>query len=198
MDIGKAFVDSWNIYVKNFIILILALLVAGVLGIITLGILAIPLFVGFQMMFVNAKRGKAIAFNDVFAPIGNFFKLVGAVLWMAILILLALLPGIICLMMNWNTIGGILLAAGILFDIYLGVNWMFALLLIQDKGLSISSALKASKELVGKNNWWMHLLLVFLVGLVGQIGGVAWGVGALLTQPLAQGALVCAYVDEAK
>jgi hypothetical protein len=176
MDIGKSFVDSWNIYIKNFIILLLALIVAGVLGCITLGLLAIPLIVGFQLMFVNAKRGKAIAFNDLFVPIGNFFKLFFGAIWIAILILLVLLPGIICLVMKWNVIGGILLAAGVLFDIYLGVNWIFALLLIQDKGLSINNALKTSRGIVSKNNWWLHLLLIILVGLVGQIGGVAWGV----------------------
>lgn len=202
MDIGKAFVDSWNIYIKNFIIVILAALVAGLLSVITLGILAIPLIIGFQMMFVNAKRGKTIVFNDVFAPLGNFFRLFFGAIWLAILALLPLLPGIICLVMNWNRnwnrIGWLLVAAGILAAIYLGVNWLFALLLVQDKGLSINAALKASREMISKNNWWLHLLLLILAGLVGQIGGVAWGIGAIFTQPLAQGALACAYADEAK
>jgi hypothetical protein len=154
--------------------------------------------VGFQMLFVNAKRGKPIVFNDIFTPIRNFVRLFFGSIWMGMIVLLVLTPGIICFIMNWNLIGGILFAAGVIADIYLGIGWMFALLLIQDKGLTINNALKSSRELVAKNNWWLHLLLAVLVGFVGQIGSIAWGIGILLTVPLAQGALACAYADEAK
>ncbi len=185
-------------YTKNFVTLILALLVAGILSIITLGILAIPLFIGFQMIFVKIKRGEAAQLNEIFSPLKNFFKLLFGALWMGIIEAAVLIPGILCLYFQLNVLGGILLVAGILLDIYFGVTWMFALLLMYDKGLSINQGLKTSMSLVLKNNFWMHLLLVILVGIVVQIGNLLWGIGALLTTPLGVGAVASAYIEETK
>lgn len=192
MDIGKAFVDSWNIYIKNFIIILLAGIVATILS-----ILVAPL-IGFYMMFVKAKRGASISFNDVFGQFGKFVPLFFGAIWIAILCGLCLAPGIICLVMGWNTIGGILLFLGVLAVIYLAVCWMYALYIIADKGLGINASLAASRALVTKNNWWMHLLLLILAGVVAGIGNIAWGIGSILTMPLGMGAIACAYAEEAK
>ena len=192
MDIGKAFIDAWSIYIKNFVILVLAGIVAAILS-----ILVAPM-VGFQMMFVKAKRGEQIAFNDIFAPFKSFVNLFFGAVWIGILVFLMLLPGIICLNMGWNAVGGVLLFLGILAAIYFGISWIFALLLIYDKGLSINNGMKASRALVQKNNWWMHLLLIILAGIVGGIGNIAWGIGAILTLPLGYGAIASAYAEESK
>ncbi|MBU1866875.1 MAG: hypothetical protein KKD13_00155, partial [Candidatus Margulisbacteria bacterium] len=61
MDIGKAFVDAWNTYTKNLIVIILAAIVSSILW-----YLIVPM-VGFQMMFVKAKRGEGVSFNEVFS-----------------------------------------------------------------------------------------------------------------------------------
>ena len=192
MDIGKAFVTAWNTYKSNFIVLILAGIVAALLG-----FLVAPM-VGFQMMFVKAKRGEAIAFNDIFAPFSRFFSLLCCVIWIAFIVCLAILPSIICFNMEWNVAGIICLIAGIGLDLYLGIGWIFALLFIYDKKLSISAGLKASRALVTKNNWWLHLLLVILTGFVSGIGSALWGIGSILTMPLGTGALASAYADESK
>ncbi|MFA4967764.1 MAG: hypothetical protein WC624_06060 [Candidatus Margulisiibacteriota bacterium] len=192
MDIGKAFVDSWNAYIKNFIIIILAGIVSSILSIL------IAPTVGLQMMFVKAKRGEAVSFNDIFAPFSKFVNLFFGAIWIGIILMLAMVPAGICFYFNWGMVGGILMLAAIILDIYLGVSWMFSLLLIYDKGLSINDGLKASKELVAKNNWWMHLLLLVVAGIVAGIGNILWGVGAILTLPLGMGAIACAYAEEAK
>ncbi|MFA4884163.1 MAG: hypothetical protein WC903_06930 [Candidatus Margulisiibacteriota bacterium] len=192
MDIGKAFVDAWNIYVKNFVIIILAGIVAMILG-----ILVAPL-VGFQMMFVKAKRGEAISFNDIFAPFSKFIPLALGAAWIFILLCLAFFPMAIAFWLNWNWLGMILTVAAIVWDIYVGVGWLFALLLIYEKGLGINAALKASREIVGKNNWWLVFLLVILAGFVSGLGNIAWGIGAILTMPLGTGAIACAYAEAAK
>jgi hypothetical protein len=192
MDIGKAFTDSFNIYIKNFIIILLA----GIVSII-LGFLIAPL-VGFQMMFVKAQRGGAVAFNDIFAPFSKFINIALGALWISILICLCFVPSIVCFYLNWNLVGSLLIVAAVLLVIYLGVSWIFALLMIYDKGLSIGQGLKASRELVAKNNFWMHLVLVILAGIVAGLGNILWGVGAILTMPLGVGAIACAYAEETK
>ncbi|MFA6169662.1 MAG: hypothetical protein WCW67_01680 [Candidatus Margulisiibacteriota bacterium] len=192
MDIGKAFVDSWNNYIKNFVVVLLAAIVSSLLG-----FLIAPM-VGFQMMFVKAKRGGEIAFNDVFAPFSKFVNIFFGAIWIAILLVLAFLPGMLCFYLNWNAVGGILMFAAVLIDIYLAVCWIFALLFIYDKGLSIKAGLAASRALVIKNNWWSHFLLVILAGIVSGLGNILWGVGAILTMPIGIGAIASAYADEAK
>lgn len=192
MDIGKAFVDSWNIYVKNIIIIILAGVISSILG-----ILVAPL-VGFQMMFVKAKRGNPVSFNDVFAAFSAFINLFFGAIWIGIILTLMYIPMGICFYLGWNAIGFLFLIAAVLVDIYLGVNWMFALLLIYDKGLSIGAGMKASRELVAKNNWWLHLVLLILASVVGGLGNIVWGIGVILTMPIGIGAIACAYAEEAK
>lgn len=107
-------------------------------------------------------------------------------------------PSFIFYWLDWNTLGTLFSIAGVIVNVYLMVSWMFALLLVADKGLVITDALKASRDIVTRNNWWMHFLLLILAGIVGQIGSFAWGIGALLTMPLAMGAVACAYEEEAK
>ncbi len=179
MDIVKAFTDAWKIFVANFVTLLLATLAVMIIGTITLGLLYIPLMVGLQMMFVKAKRGGAIQLNDVFAPVKRFFALFFGSLWIALLVIVGLIllviPGLCW--MSW---------------------WMFALLFIFDKNLGIGEAMRASKDVVRKNNLWLHLFLLVLACVVSQIGFRIFGIGALLTMPLGMGALACAYAEEVK
>jgi hypothetical protein len=39
---------------------------------------------------------------------------------------------------------------------------------------------------------------VILAGIVGGLGNILWGVGAILTMPLGVGAIAAAYVEETK
>ena len=192
MDIGKAFVESWNIYIKNFIIILLASIVSTLLGFL------IAPTIGLQYMFVKAKRGNAVAFNDVFAPFGRFFSVFFGGILIGVLILLCFVPAMVCSYLNWNTLAGILAALGAVAVVYLGVCWIFSLMLVYDKGLSIIDGLKTSRAMVTKNGWWLHFLLLVLVGIVAGIGNMLWGVGFLLTMPLGVGAIASAYADEAK
>jgi len=179
VDIVKSFTDAWNIYVKNFFTILLSTLVVVFLGIITIGILYVPLLVGLQMLFVKAKRGEPIALADIFVPMKKFLAVSFATVWIAILcvigFILLIVPGL-C----WST------------------WWMFALLFIVDKNLGIGAGMKASKDVVRKNNLWMHLLLLILSGIVAHLGTYVYGVGVLLTMPLGMGAIACAYADESK
>lgn len=179
MDIVKAFIDAWNIYVKNFFTILLTTLVVMFLGVITLGILYIPLLVGLQMMFVKAKRGEPITLSDVFAPMKRFFAIFFGSIWIGILVAIGLI---------------LLIVPGLIWASW----WMFALLFIVDKNMGIGAGMRASKEIVRKNNLWMHLLLLILAAIVSNLGSYVFWVGILLTMPLGWGAVACAYADESK
>jgi len=190
MDIGKAFIDAWNIYTKNFIVVFLAGIVA-----VLLCWLVSPA-IGFQMMFIKAGKGTPIVFNDVFAAFDRFGALVLGSLLIILLLLLCFLPAAICFLMNWDILGVLLIIAGLSLGIYLAVCWIFSLLMICDQGLSLGAALASSRALVIKNGWWTHFLLLVLVGIVAGIGKALLGIGVLLTIPLGIGALTCAYAEE--
>ncbi|MDD4178699.1 MAG: hypothetical protein PHH14_01440 [Candidatus Margulisbacteria bacterium] len=179
MDIVKAFTDAWNIYIKNFFTIFLATLVVIILGALTLGLLFIPLMIGLQMLFVKAKRGEAIALNDIFAPVNRFFALFFGNIWIVILVAVGLL---------------LLIVPGLCWASW----WMYSLLFIFDKKLGIGAGMRASKEVVRKNNLWMHLLFLILASVVAHLGSYIFWVGIFLTFPLGWGAVACAYADESK
>lgn len=179
MDIVKSFTDAFNIYIKNFVVIILATLVTMILSVITFGILAMPLYTGVMMLFVSAKRGQPVQFASIFSPIKRFFALFFGSIWISILVciglILLIIPGFIWV--SW---------------------WMFAMLFIFDKSMGIGAGMAASKAIVRKNNLWLHLLLIILAGVVGNLGYYVFKIGYLFTAPIAMGAIACAYADESK
>ena len=190
MNIGKPFVNAWDIYIKNFWTILISLIVIIILSIVSLGILSIPLFVGFQMLFVKAMRKKKIAVNDVLAPIGRFFSLTFGNLGIAILVVFGLF---------------LLVVPGLAWYAW----WMYALLFIYDRGMHIEDGMAASKALVRKNGTWWHLLflavLVFINIALGQIFNAfnipVWVyqlLSILFVAPITSGAIACAYADESK
>jgi uncharacterized membrane protein len=179
MDIVKSFTDAWNIYTKNFFTIFLSSLTVLVLSFVTLGILYIPLMIGLQMLFVKAKRGDPVSLNNIFSPIKRFFALFFGSIWMNILIMLGLI---------------LLIIPGLCWASW----WIFALLFIFDRGIGIGEGMRKSKDVVRKNNLWLHLLLLILAGVVSNIGLYVYGIGLIFTLPLGLGAIACAYADESK
>jgi uncharacterized membrane protein len=179
MDIVKAFKDAWNVYVKNFFTIFLSSVAVLILSVVTLGILYIPLMVGLQMLFVKAKRGQEISLNDIFSPIKRFFALFFGSIWIGILIIIGLI---------------LFIVPGLCWASW----WMYALLFIFDKEMKIGEGMRASKEVIRRNNLWMHLLLLVLACFIANIGSYVFGIGIIFTLPLGLGAIACAYADETK
>ena len=67
MDIGRVLKDSWAIFAKDWGALIVAALITFVLGVVTLGILAVPLSAGLYLMILRRVReGRKAEVGDVF------------------------------------------------------------------------------------------------------------------------------------
>lgn len=190
MNIGKPFVDAWNIYTKNIVTMLVALIIVIILSCVTLGILSVPLFIGFQMLFVKAMRKKKIVANEVLDPINRWFSLFFGNLAISILIFIGVL---------------LLVVPGLAWAAW----WMYTLLFIFDQNMHIEDGMRSSKEVVRKNGTWWHLLflviLCFINVVVGQIilafripFWVYYVLTVLITAPITSGALACAYADESK
>jgi hypothetical protein len=183
MNIGKPFVDSWNIYIKNLGTIFIAFIILIILTVVTLGTLYIPLLIGLQMLFVKAKRGEAITSNEVLAPVGRYFSLTFGSLGICLLVLTGLL---------------LLVVPGLAWSAW----WMYAALLMYDKKMHIEDGMRTSKELVRKNGTWWHLLFLIVAFFIDFLPSVifppfGWAL-KFITTPLTMGAVACAYADEAQ
>ncbi|MDD5593216.1 MAG: hypothetical protein PHG97_00565 [Candidatus Margulisbacteria bacterium] len=183
MNIGKPFIDSWNIYIKHLGTILIAFIILIILSVITLGVLYIPLLIGLQMLFVKAKRGEQITANEVLAPINRYFSLVFGSFGIGLLVLFGLL---------------LLIVPGLAWASW----WMYAALFMYDRSMHIEDGMKSSKDVVRKSGTWWHLLFLVIVFFIDNV--FVWFIGPLgfiakfVTTPLTMGAVACAYADESK
>jgi len=170
LDLGAAIGQGWRLFLKDIVALLIATVVAAALSIVTLGILAGPLYAGLHKMVAGRVRdGRSPEWGDVFDGFEHFWRYLGAALFLVLAIGLA-----------WITIvGGILLTT----------IWLYVFPLMVDRGMSFGQALGASYDLVRKAGFWEHLVLVVLFMVLNSIGGPA----ILVTLPFTVVVTMAAY-----
>ena len=176
MDIGKILKNGWELFIRDIGPLIIGGLVAMILSVLSLFILAGPLFGGLYLMIVRRIReGRPAEFGDVFACFDRFGTLFLAFWGAGLLILLGL---------------ALLIVPGV----YLIVIWVYLLPLIVDKRIGVGEAMSRSKEMVMKGGFWMHFAALLVVCiLTGVASSVTGGVGNLLTVPFTIAFVVAMY-----
>jgi hypothetical protein len=171
LDIGLALKQAARLFVKDLAPLIIAALVAGALSVLTLGILAGPLFAGLYGMVIGRVRdGRQPAVGDVFAGLDRFWSYAAAALVLVLLIGLA----------SITIVGGFALAT----------IWLYVFPLMVDRGLGLGAAMKASKDMVMRVGFWEHLALVVVLFVILS---VANGALAILAAPFVVVAVSAAY-----
>ena len=171
-DIGDALKKGWETFTANAAALIVGLILLIILAIVTLGLAAPGLAVGYNKMCLRAVRGESIEIGDLFEGFQFFLPALIA----AIVIGIAVSVGLILLV-----IPGIILA--MLF------SWVFWLMADGKEGLG--DLLKDSGEIT-KSDWVGVFVLMLVVGIVGMIGGVV-PFGSLVTTPITYCAMAHAY-----
>lgn len=171
LDVGLAFKGGWNAFTADIVALIVGTLIAAALSIVTLGILAGPLFAGLYSMVAGRVRdGRPAEIGDVFSCMDRFWDFLVAAFVLVVLIGLASL----------TIVGGILLAT----------IWMYVIPLMVDRKLGVYDAMATSYRLVRENGFWEHLaLMVVLIGL----SAVARNVFAILVTPFTIATVSAAY-----
>ena len=160
IDIGFALKHGWRLFFKDIAPLLLGTLIATALSIVTLGILAGPLFAGLYGMVVTRIRDeKPPEVGEIFSCMDRFWSFFGA----AIVLMLAIGFSVI-------TIVGPLL---------LGTIWIYVIPLMVDRRMGFWDALGVSYHMVVDGGFWEHLVLIIIFALLNSIGGWAW----LLTTP---------------
>jgi len=183
LDIGKCFIDAWEVYKVNILMLLLSALIFQVISLFTLLILSGPLFGGYCFMTMNAMRkaDKKIELNDMFKMMGKFWPLIG----------LFFLQGI-------AVFGGLLLL--IIPGVLLMTMWLYSYFVMADKNTGVMDSLKASWNLVKDKGLWINLSLaiiyLLLSGLSGQIPFVGWLINLIMI-PFGILLITSAYLQQA-
>jgi len=176
MDVGKYLSESWNITLKNMVVMVVASLIAMLFSLVTIGILSVPLWVGVTAMYIAAKKGKKPEIPHVFNHLSRTLPLLGAGLLLLVVV----------------SAGMLLIVPGLIFAAW----WMYTFPLIAFKGMKVFEAMRKSREIVRAKGTWMHVLFLVIVWIIGAVGAVVFRIGWILTMPIAVGALAMAYMDE--
>jgi hypothetical protein len=172
IDLGRVLSGAGRAFIDNIVPLLVATVIAIVLTIVTLGVLAGPLFAGMVSMVIDSRNGRKPEIGDVFSQMHRFWAFFGAALVLAILIALA----------SITIIGGILLAA----------IWIYVFPLMVDRGMGLGDAMRSSREIVVRAGFWEHIVLVILLAVVSILGH-GWLI--LLTNPLWVAIVAVGYLE---
>ncbi|MBN1832649.1 MAG: EI24 domain-containing protein [Deltaproteobacteria bacterium] len=183
---GKWLEEGFNLYKENIATLILAMVVALLLSVVTLGILAGPMYAGLLFITLGLydradpkpEPGSLFKGFDYFL---NSFLFV--IVWgVAITIASFILSFIPC-------IGSL----ASIFLVYCAMALlMFGPFLIVDKHMEFWPASLESFNRV-KTNFWPFLGFSVVTGIIGSIGAVACGIGVVVTAPIQVCILTVAY-----
>jgi hypothetical protein len=185
VDFGGWMQEAFDLYKRNFAVLLLVNLIAAVLSSLTVGVLSGPLYAGVCIVTLALldRREPAPQVGEVFEgmkfflPSFLFMLILGVVAIVGYLILAAT-----CILIP-------LIPVGMMF--LMGVT-MFSLFLIVEQRLDAWQSIVRSFEMV-KQSFWPLIALSILASLAGSVGGFLCGVGAFLTMPFYYCALAVAY-----
>ena len=168
----QVFAESWELFKRDPALFILAGLVVILLGVVTAGILAGPLTVGFVLIVRARRRGETASVGGVFDGVRYF--------------LTSLVVSLVILL-------GVLIGSALLFlpGLIVAFILMYAYQLIAYREAGIGESLKGSFSLV-KEQLGPSLVLFLLLAILNAIGG-AVVFGSLLTFPFTLVALTLAY-----
>jgi membrane-anchored glycerophosphoryl diester phosphodiesterase (GDPDase) len=158
--INDIFKKSWDIFKKNYVSLILAALIAMLLGIFI--ITAPPLMFGLYMMCLDLMKGKKVKVSDVFNGFNHFWLSLG----IAVLAGLAILAGLVLLV-----IPGLLLM----------VLWQFTVPIALTEKRGVIGSLGRSWD-IAKQHFAFSVMLFLIVFAINAIGGLT-RIGTLVTLP---------------
>lgn len=181
LDISELFSAAWEKLMPQLGQAILWTLVFAVgeailggLCIIIIGIVILPVWLaGYMEVMKKIFHGGTPEFGDFLTHMNKLGNLFVALL----LVGLGTAIGTFCLV-----IPGIALA----------ILWSMTFFLIIDRDMDAVSAMKASFNRI-KEEFWMMLALIIVVGIVNAIGSVFLGVGVLLTMPFVMLVMWAAY-----
>jgi uncharacterized membrane protein len=183
---GEWIEKGFNLYKANFGVLVLASLIAVLLGSVTIGILAGPMMAGLVLVtleILDRKEPKPTG-GSVFRGFDYFLNSFVFVIGWGIAIMIVTI--IIALIPCFGQVADIIL-------VYVAQAFlMFGMFLIVDKKMDFWPASVESINIV-KSNFWPFLGLATVAAIIGSIGAIICGIGIIFTIPIQICILAVAY-----
>ena len=183
---GEWIEAGFSLYKENFVVLVLANLIAVILSAVTLGILSGPMFAGLVLIILACldKKEPKSEIGDIFKGFDYFldsflFVIIWGAISIAITLLLTLIP----------CAGQII---SMFVSIIISTLIMFGIFLIVDRKMSFWPASLASINLV-KTNFFPFAGFMIVAGVLGYIGALACGIGLIITMPIGACIIAVAY-----
>lgn len=150
MDINRHIENTWKILSREPVFMIIGGLLALLMNIASIGLLSGPIFGGYFLGIVwYFREGRRPEVADIFLGFQRFG---------------ALLPFIISTLLV--IVGFFLL---IIPGFLLWVWWMYVLLLMADKKLSLAESMAASRRKVQEKGFFMHCVFLVLITLLPSL-----------------------------
>ena len=185
---GEWIEAGFALYKENFVVLVLASLIATILSAVTLGILSGPMFAGLIIIILACldKKEPKAEIGDIFKGFEYFLdSFLFVIIWGAISIAITLL-------LNLIPCAGQIISMFV--SIIISTIVMFGIFLIVDRRMSFWPASQASINLV-KTNFFPFAGLMIVAGVLGYIGVLACGIGIIITMPIGACIIAVAYRD---
>ncbi len=168
---------GFNLYKANFKIFVLASIFVVVIGVVTAGILAGPMLAGLVLLTLQLldrkepppEAGQVFKGFDYF--LHSFFFVI---VWGIGLVIGSAILGVIPVIGQLASIALAYVAQAFL---------MFGMFLIVDRQMEWIPASKESIDIV-KTNFWPFFGLSAVAGIIGSLGAIACGIGAVFTIPI--------------
>ncbi|MCB2182789.1 MAG: hypothetical protein KQH63_12220 [Desulfobulbaceae bacterium] len=147
MDFQAHLKNMWQMMQEEFVVFFVGGMLIQLLVSVTLGILTGPLMGGYLLLMVHwLKTGERCEFNDLFSGMQRFAALFPAfflVLLVFLGFMLFILPGVV--MTVW---------------------WVYVVILMADKNMTMGEAMNASKDKVSEKGFFMHFVFLLMISVV--------------------------------
>ena len=197
--IGAWFSRGWAMFSTDAGTIILALLLTGLLGLVTVTICLPPLIVGLNLMLLKKHDGQPIAVGDIFQGFRYFWSAWGV--FALTLLATMVISGPVGLAFGGGQehLGeamsrGSMIAQGVstIWSWVVTTFFLFAMPFIADGRGGAIDAISASFN-AAKSDFGMYLAMVILAQVVAAAGLLLCVVGIFITAPWSQAALVSVY-----
>ncbi len=143
-----------------------------------IGVIAIPMIVGIQMLALRHTRGESIKVKDIFNYYDKTLKLFFAAISVALIIYI---PLIIFVILGVVAKMPAVIILAIFPILYLALSYTYTTQLIADKDLGIWEAMELSRKAV-KRHWLkffglgIMLSIIYLIGALLLLVGLIWAI----------------------
>lgn len=154
--------ETWSVFSQNLALFIISGLIHVALSVVTLGLMAGPLTVGFLDQVRRRRAGESVEVTDIFRGNAQFVPALIAALLISV--------GV-----------GIGLFLFILPGIYLALYWFCTLVVMAYEGRGALESMGQSGQIF-KDNLWLVVIVAVISVVINSLGSVV-ALGILLTSP---------------